>query len=125
MFSRLWGYVGDRWLVSRSASTMFAATAILIVSVTLLLALNVTRDTGPSSDVLWAIAGVLSGLGAFFIWSGMWRFWNRLDQSSRSARRLWFFVLLIGFWYGAILYFVFVYLRSVRTPLAEKRSDAR
>jgi hypothetical protein len=124
MFSRLWNRIGDRWLVGRSASNMFAAAAILVVLVTALLAFNMAQDTGLLSEVFWAIAGVLSGLGAFFIWSGMWRFWSRLDQSSRFARRVWFFMLLIGLWYGAVLYFVLVYMRSPRTSFAEHRGDA-
>ena len=124
MFSRLWDRIGDRWLVSRYASGMFAVAAILIVLVTALLTFNIAQDTGLWSDAFWAIAGVLSGLGAFFIWSGMWRFWSRFDQSSRFARRIWFFVLLIGFWYGAVLYFAIVYIRSSRTRFAENRSDA-
>ena len=125
MFSRFWNRIGDRWLVSRYASNMFAAAAILIVLVTALLAFNMAQDTGLLSEVFWAIAGVLSGPGAFFIWSGMWRFWSRLDQSSRFARRVWFFMLLIGLWYGAVLYFVLVYMRSSRTSLAENRGNAR
>jgi hypothetical protein len=124
VFSRLCNRIGDRWLVSKSASNMFAAAAILIVLVTALLAFNMAQDTGLLSEIFWAIAGVLSGLGAFFIWSGMWRFWSRLDQSSRFARRIWFFMLLIGLWYGAVLYFVLVYMRSSRTSFAENRSDA-
>jgi hypothetical protein len=124
MFSRLWNRIGDRWLVSRSASNMFGAAAILIVVVTALLAFNMAQDTGLLSEVFWAVAGVLSGLGAFFIWSGMWRFWSRLDQSSRFARRVWFVTLLIGLWYGAVLYFVLVYMRSPRTSFAENRGDA-
>jgi hypothetical protein len=41
---------------------------------------------------------------------GMWSYWLRVDRSTRKLKRLWFFVLLVGFWYGSILYFLLKYL---------------
>jgi hypothetical protein len=42
----------------------------------------------------------------------MWHYWGECDSSSPAARRAWFFVLIFGLWYGAVLYYLFVYLPS-------------
>jgi hypothetical protein len=124
MFPRLWDLIGDQWLMGKTAPRIFAIAAILTVVVPTLVAFDVLQDTGALSQVFWAIAGVLTALSIFFLWSGMWRFWRKVDQSSRFARRTWFFVLLFGFWYGAVLYFIFVYLRpSSRGLLIENGVD--
>ena len=109
-FSSLWDRLGDRWLASRAALALFAFSSIMVTFMTVAFLLDLIRDSGPLIETLWGIAGVLAGLSVFFIWSGMWRFWTKLDRSSAFARRCWFAVMLVGFWYGAILYFLFVYI---------------
>ena len=118
MFPRLWNLIGDQWLISKAAVRIFAIAASLAVVVPALVYLDMVRDTGALSQVFWATAGVLTALSIFFLWSGMWRFWNKFDQSSRVARRIWFLVVLFGFWYGTVLYFIFVYLRQSSRALS-------
>lgn len=68
----------------------------------------------PKSLSFWlrlplSILGVLGPIALFFLWFGMWRYWVRIDSSKVYAKRLWFVVLLVGFWYGSCLYYFFVY----------------
>jgi hypothetical protein len=120
MFPRFWNLIDDQWLTGRTASKLFTVAAIFTVVVPTLIYLDIAQGPGVLSQVFWGIAGVLTAFSMVFLWSGMWRFWSKLDQSSRYARRIWFFVLLFGLWYGAVLYFIFVYLRpSSRRLLVE------
>jgi hypothetical protein len=61
----------------------------------------------------WGLMGIVGPIGLFFLLLGMWRYWMRLDDSGPAAKRFWFFVLLVGFWYGSVLYFYSVYLPQV------------
>jgi hypothetical protein len=122
VFSSFWDGVGDKWLVSRAAFASFACASVLVAFMTVALAFDFVRDTGTLTETAWGTAGVLAGVSVFFIWSGMWRYWTKLDRSSRFARRCWFVVLLLGLWYGAILYFIFVYIPyCVRASYAQGR----
>jgi hypothetical protein len=122
LFSSLWDRVGDRWLASKAACVLFALSSLAVTLMTVAFALELVRDSGPFSETLWGAAGVFAALSVFFLWSGMWRFWTKLDHSSSFARRCWFVVMLIGFWYGAILYFLFVYIPHVgRRSFAQDR----
>ncbi len=62
---------------------------------------------------IFEIAGILS---LFFVYFGMWRFWIRLDQSPKWLKRLWFLVLLIGFWWGSVLYFTSAIYLKLSSP---------
>jgi uncharacterized BrkB/YihY/UPF0761 family membrane protein len=63
---------------------------------------------------LLAIGGAAIAVSAFFLWGGMWKYWIVCDSSSQLSRRVWFVVLIIGLWYGAVLYYLFVYLPDVQ-----------
>ncbi len=39
----------------------------------------------------------------------MWRYWFRLDNSPPYLKRTSFILMLVGVWYGAVLYCYFVY----------------
>ena len=60
-------------------------------------------------------------LALFFLWLGMWRYWARLDCSTRMTKRLWFGVLLFGFWYGSCLYYFLLYRPQVRRAATAER----
>jgi hypothetical protein len=111
MFNFFWDRVSASWLMSRNAARLFGASAMVLTVATILLLSDVQQGSGPLSSLFWAIVGVSASLGAFFLWTGMLRFWRLWDTSSRAARRVWFVVLLIGVFYGAILYYALVYLR--------------
>jgi hypothetical protein len=107
--------ISDEWLASGDASRLLAgASAFTLAATAGWLAGVQVQDTGVLSRVLWGIFGVLLPISVFFLWGGMWSYWMRCDPSSRLARRIWFAILLIGFWYGSILYYAFVYLRTRR-----------
>ncbi len=109
--SFIWRWVSDEWLISKSASVCFGLSVLVIawMSVVVLSGLE-PQAVGTTANVLLGVGGVLGAFSAFFLWGGMWRYWARHSSQSPGARRAWLFVLLIGVWYGAILYYSFVYL---------------
>ena len=117
MFNFFWDRVPESWVLTEKASWLFGVSAIVITAATIILSTDAFRRF--ESPILGGILGVSTALGTFFLWSGMWRFWKLWDPSSRMARRIWFVVLLVGVWHGAILYYVFVYLRLRRAASHE------
>lgn len=53
-------------------------------------------------------------LGGLFLVSGMRHYWTKCDRGHKTTRRIWFFILTFGVWFGAALYCAFVYLPQVR-----------
>ena len=113
--SFIWRFLSEDWLVGKRAAVLFGFFLAVIVGMTAAL-YNSERipQAGVLGTSLWAVGGVLAGLGIFFLWGGMWRYWIDCDPSSRAARRFWFLVLLLGIWYGAVLYYALVYLPNTR-----------
>lgn len=125
MFNFLWDRLGDNWLRTRAATTMFSSSAVLIIVLTLILILAPPDETSLPSRIVWAIGGILLGSSIFFLWSGMWRFWTKFDQSSRITRKLCFLLLLVGLWYGAVVYFLAVYVPWSRQQLTRGEGGER
>jgi len=71
---------------------------------------SIPENPGFWENAAWGVLGVAGAIGTFFIWGGMWAYWTRCDSSRRTVKRIWFMVLLLGFWYGAVLYYLFKYL---------------
>ena len=111
----LWKRAGDRWFSTNEARIVFGAAAGLILAVTAVLWRGTPKNPAPAVNVGLGVLGVLAGLSIFFLWSGMWRYWIRCDSSRLLVRRIWFFVMLVGFWYGAVLYYICVYLPRTTT----------
>jgi hypothetical protein len=110
------------WLISRLTAKLFFVSALLVMALTAAFAWPI--DTGKMS--IWyripdALLGVLGPLGLFFLWFGMWRYWVIVDNSRRWVKRLWFLVLLFGFWWASVLYYFAVYLPQV---LSRTESEA-
>lgn len=103
------GRVSNEWLISRTAGKLFAASAFIVVAETPVIVVSRIPET-VSGNVFQALMGAAGALSLFFIWLGMWTYWVRIDKSRPAVKRLSFFVLLLGFWYGAILYFLYQYL---------------
>jgi hypothetical protein len=115
--SFIWRKIDDEWLVSRSASAFFALSSLVIVGMTVVIFADVdTQAPGSLGNALFGVGGVFAAVGVFFLWGGMWRYWIRCDTTSLTARRVWFFALAVGLWYGAILYYALVYLPRTRRP---------
>lgn len=109
---RLWlptSWVTDEWLSTSTAVKLFFLSALCVIALTL----EYNFDTSKASSwqlYLWDALGVVEAIGILFLWLGMWRYWARIDDSNRSGKRLWFAVLLIGFWWGSVLYYFLAYL---------------
>jgi hypothetical protein len=115
--SFIWKRLDDGWLMSKNASVLFALSALVIIGMTIVLSSNIDfQNLGLLSNILGGMGGVLAALSIFFLWGGMWRYWIRCDFSPTSSRRFWFMVLLVGMWFGAIVYYAFVYVRQIRLP---------
>jgi hypothetical protein len=73
-------------------------------------------------QVLWGSLGVFGPLSIIFLWTGMRRF-----QEFREVRdpelvgrsKLIRFLLSIGIWYGAMIYYLLVYLPARRRSETE------
>jgi uncharacterized BrkB/YihY/UPF0761 family membrane protein len=111
----------DDWLVSRLSMKLFFLSALLVIAMTpVFMGVIDTNKMTFLQRLPWGILGVVGPLGLFFLWLGMWRYWVRLDDSKRWMKRVSFAVLLIGFWWGSVLYFFLVYLpRMIRRRSAE------
>src|SRR3954451_15693035 len=110
----LWDTFNVRWMQTRRAAQLFFVASLLILP----LLPFFTGTIEPSGDttfsiVFWGLLGVFGSLSIFFLWLGMWRYWAKVDTSSGWAKRIWFLVMLIGFWYGSCLYCWCVYLPKV------------
>jgi uncharacterized membrane-anchored protein len=112
--------MSDDWIVSKTARLLFGGAAALILILTGVFCLPFPANPAIGTRVLFGIVGVGGGLSIFFLWSGMWRYWTRCDRSSRFARRLWFVVLLVGVCYGAIIYYLSVYLPNTGARAEER-----
>ena len=113
---RTWSWVSDEWLVSKTASRLFGATAALTI-VTTPLQIGLVKPPGSPltswTNWFFAILGVAGGLSIVFLWTGMWRHWSQCNTSTRAVKRIWFFVMILGLWWGATLYYLVAYLRRV------------
>jgi hypothetical protein len=103
----------DDRLLSRRFAKLFFLSAILVIALTPVFAGVDTTKMSFWRRLPWGLLGVFGPIGLLFLWFGMWRYWVRIDNSEAGAKRLWFFVLLIGFWWGSALYCFFVYLPQV------------
>ena len=114
-FSFFWRRISDEWLVSRIASILFATSAVLVLAITPFVFGYVDfPDQSVFVSVSAGALGVFGGLSIFYLWGGMWRFWIDCDQSRRIFRKVSFLLLLFGLCYGAIVYYLLVYLPAVR-----------
>ncbi|MGA7080675.1 MAG: hypothetical protein WBQ43_20130 [Terriglobales bacterium] len=122
--SFIWRKIGDTWLVSKSASAAFALSAIVILGMTVAIVTTEPQSVGSVVQFFLGIGGILAAVSVFFLWGGMWRYWGNCDSSSLAARRVWFFALVFGLWYGAVLYYLLVYLpNTLRLDAIHTRSS--
>ncbi len=114
---RFWlpgSWLTDDLLVSRWTPIFFLLSAICIVALTPIFRGSVDIEKMSFWMRLpWTILAIFGTFGLFFLWLGMWRYWVRLDDSSVWAKRVWFLILLVGFWWASCLYYFLVYLPQV------------
>jgi hypothetical protein len=110
----VWNRFDDEWMQTRRAVNLFLTGSAFVVALTVIwfshLDIASMRFLFRLPLTLVAMLGVLSG---FFVWFGMWRYWARLDYSTKWAKRLSFAVLLLGVWWGACVYCLAVYVPQV------------
>ena len=105
-----WNRFRDGWLQGRQAVRMFLVATILVLAITpIWLGLADPARMPPVVRATYTIVAMVGTVATFFLWLGMWRYWVRLDDSPRMAKRVWFVVLLFGFWWGSCLYYLCVY----------------
>lgn len=101
----------DDWLTSRRTNKFFLLSALCVLGVTIEYFLKI--DTSKMSfwrRLPFGLTGIVEPFGLIFIWLGMWRYWVRLDDSNVWIKRGSFLLLLIGFWWGSVVYYFSVYL---------------
>jgi hypothetical protein len=106
----------DDWLVSRRAVKLFFVAALFVLG-TIPIFLG---KIDPAKLAFWmrfplGIEGIMGPISIFFVWIGMWRYWIRLDNSSKLAKQVSFFILLFGMFYGSVIYYFSVYRSQVMT----------
>lgn len=115
MLFYLWRRIGEHWMLSRTAAWMLGFSAILSLAATPVFFGQIPITSySVASRVFWGVAGILTPISIFFVWIGMWRYWLYNDESKLLARRLSFLLLLVGMWYGAVIYYVAIFLPQVR-----------
>ena len=126
----LWNRFDEGWIATRQAGLLFFIASLFVVALTPVFFGFVEPSTSRIINVFWGVVGVVGAFSIFFLGMGMWRYWARVDASRKLAKRFWFLVMLVGFWYGSCLYCWCLYLpcvmrlyRNAATtpPLTERR----
>jgi hypothetical protein len=115
----LWNRVGYKWIVSKRAAYLYGLAAIFIGLLTAYWfgVMGPGTPTGLLQRVLWGSFGILSVLSIIFLWTGMRRyqeFREIRDPELMGKSKLVHFLLSVGIWYGAMIYYLLVYLPARR-----------
>lgn len=103
-------WLRDDWLISSLTAKLFFLSTFCVLAVTpAVMGIDTTKLTFWIRFPLTAL-GFLVPVGVLFLFVGMWRYWMRVDHSRPWIKRIWFFILLVGFWWGSFLYYFAVYL---------------
>ena len=104
-----------RLLLNWKAAILLGISAVLSLGAIVLI--NVHLNWNGLSSPEWqalSFAGAAAAVGVVSLLAGMWIYWAKCDDSSKRSRTLWFLALFLGFSYGAIPYYLFVYIPAVR-----------
>ena len=115
------------WVVTGTGPLVMLLSAIAIMSVTAYLyvlgALHFNDYRLQHSSALLRdgtnLLGMLGAVGGVIIYFSMWFYWAQIDRSRRNTKRFWFFVLLLGLWYGSCLYYFLIYRPQVNAAQKE------
>lgn len=115
----------DRLFFRWKTAAIFGVAAVLSFGAIVLryTEINLSALSRPALVGL-SLMGAAIAIGAFSLLGGMWFFWVKCDVSPRWQRVVWFFILLFGFFYGAVLYYFIVYLPEVRKVLTTEVGGA-
>jgi hypothetical protein len=107
------GWISDDWLCSFLATRLFFLSTLCVLGLTP--AFMRAYENRPANWIRlpWEALGFLVPIGVLFLFFGMLRYWIRIDNSGVWTKRLWLVILLVGFWWGSIPYYYFVYLAQI------------
>jgi hypothetical protein len=108
-----WDWLTRNRLESPGFQHLLDAASALILSVTIVEWVWKSQPTAGSIRELIVFIEVCYVLAAMLVWSAMWRYWKFYDSADTDAKQKWFLIMLVGFWYGAIAYYLFSVRRRV------------
>ena len=108
----------ERVLFTKTAGVVLGIAAVLSAVVAPMPYVDLRYDAlSRPQQVLLASIGAIGALAVVVLLVGMWLYWLKCDRSGKNTRIMWFVALLIGLPYGAIPYYICVYLPSLRRRL--------
>ena len=111
----------DRLFLRRKTAVLLGVAVVLCLGAIVLRFIDINFSTlSRSALVEFSLFGAAIAIGALSLLAGMWFFWVKCDVSPRWQRVVWFFILLFGFFYGAVLYYFIVYLPEVKKALTSE-----
>jgi hypothetical protein len=116
----------DHWLATRTANRAFSSAALLALAfIPFSLGYVNISEMQLAGRLFSTVLAVAAIPAQFFLWFGMWRYWQTLDSSGRTGKRAWFAVLLFGLWWGSCLYFLLVYRRQLGLQTLRRSPQAQ
>jgi hypothetical protein len=67
--------------------------------------------------IMLDIGGAYTAFGSIFLWLTMWAYWIAVERGRILVRAGWFLLLILGFWYGALIYGITVWTRGLIVPV--------
>ncbi len=113
--------IQKHWLLQPRHKHLFAVSAAVTATILgfVVIASLITQyggkpftPEGVLSAIVGTFVGVTGAIAAMYLWVGMGWYWLRLDHSSSRTKKLWFLVLVVFNWVGAIVYYFIVYRRA-------------
>lgn len=102
-----------RILFAPSAPYLLGVASVLSIWLIILVYFEPSPATSVG-NVFFGVTGAAAAVGFFALLVPMWFFWLRCDHQPRWRKAVWFFLLLFGVSFGAIPYYLAVYLPAVR-----------
>jgi hypothetical protein len=113
-------WLRDDWLLSPLTVKLFFFSALCVLALVPAVMRADEAHVAPWIRTSLTALGFLVPIGVLFLFIGMWWYWVRLDKSRAWQKKVWFVILLFGFWWGSFLYYFIVYLPQVlRTKKVE------
>jgi hypothetical protein len=120
------GWITDEWLSSARGSRFLLVAARLHVACLLIFLLflpparpwlqALLRHLG--GRIAFGLSCALVALTGIILVNGMRKYWKRLDDSSKTTKKLWFWILTLGVNIGACAYCFLVYWPQQRSSEA-------
>jgi hypothetical protein len=117
-FRWFWDKTSYKWIVGTQAACLFGLASLLVSLVTALCLAGIFHETNAViPNTIGGVLGVVTALSMFFVWGGMQKYQEMRelrDPEPRTKSRMIRIGLSVGIWYGAIIYYLLVYLPARR-----------